>query len=1098
MPISATSKPAGSRLSELLEQETQRLQRALAASSEHRERAYLAEAHERVPAALGQMPDEDTDFLVANAEGQFSAERWSALASSPRKQARYVSDVLQDLTEEPVAQDAPDLCPAVRGPPVTARNLPCPPSMLQESAPGAKRAAAPPLTQRLRPQQVVEKLSPVQSTAGRLVRPGGLRRSVWVLPPGSGKTCMFIDVISNFLDQPDVWNVFLVGDADIFNSVVTELRRCPATYKGSDAKLPRLLREMNGEPGSEPGTFKYGAWCVLNNRAKKVDANHSSDCRGAPHVFAGTNIYWMTYLMFGNLLKNEDEYYPDHVVDHAGQPVPRKPDGAAYARYGHMTPFSKHSVWILDEAHKLLDPFEDQTSETWRPAYIRVGSALSRMIPEEEDDPIVAAFTATPGNVICLANIMKGRSRQIYDFRAPAQEDRRAVNPSLFRDPSYGFVAPAEALHVWPPWQDPRSATAAPAQAPKLREELARHGCLAPSKTEKISPKVAEALEHFPCAGGPAAAPAGPVVLRPRDEDKARKLLTLLTGLFFLVDVDTRFFPSLERLVRPVRPDGDAFWRKVQQVRAPPATKAAAKAAGGVPTWKELCNFADPAWLRRYVRERWQGRPHTQDDERAFENLAPKWHALRRDLLAGHLGRAVRVDAAGGRADVSAAAPLVGKTAVYLGAADCPSCSSTEFAVGLAYYLCAAPGGAWRNGFQPARGRPADFCSAPAVYVVADAREALAKSPVPAYLQPICKVDYRSSQIDVFKMPPCPGGSADAPALHKIVVLDVGAKKSLTLGCVSTLARMVSLDDVDEEQTKGRALRSCVFAGVPKDLWKVRLVDYDIKTAEMDDGDGRFNCDYALDAWNCAAGQLDRELLRLVARLSLACRNFDLFSRATRGHYAARCPALSAGGTTPFPGQGCLLEPSGGGPQQHAPALPGLDYWACWQDPATGRHEVRRAFSGDLSPRAVQRTSKACQPTSEVQEERKPGRPSAGPQEILRALHLEAPGAAAAAHGAPPAQERALKSAGARLPREKPPGLRDAGEGGPAQRHLAAGKDLRVREHRTAPAHGHAAGLDARGVEAGSGHARVKPPKVHGARKRGAGGHVGDAQRAQP
>lgn len=939
------------------------------------EKFYIGVKHKSVDAPLGQLPEDGSAFFKEPTHTTFDGTAWSQM-ENPYKKARYVSEALRDLTEVPVPSNAPDLCPPVRGRSVTSRTNPCPRQARASSADGSKKAAAAgggAASLHRKPSQVVDKLSPVQSTAGRLVRPGGLKRSVWVLPPGSGKTCMYLDVIGNFLDQTDKkWKIFLVGDADIFNSVVTELRRCPARYHGSNRNLPLLVRDMNSETAAgDAGAFKYGAWCVLNSNAQNLSPSYSSNCRGAPHRFEGTEIYWLTYLTFGNLLKKNDRRVPPF-------------SGKVFEKYKHINPLDSDCVWILDEAHKMLNPFEDQTTDIWRPAYIRLAATLSNMDPvEDKDDPIVAAFTATPGNVICMANIMKGASQKIKipHNKNPADWPWK-VDPERFLDPEYHFVTVPKKLTVRPPWA-PAGGSLEKTQG--LEQALRQHGCIAPVAAKR-SKSVEGDLQYFPCRGTLVTG-AGVRRLEPSGGQKTAQLLELLSGLFFIVDLDTRFFPRLDRLIRPLRAPKALFWEEVRQAR------------GTATQWKELCNFAKPRALRDYVGRRWRGQAHSAEDEKLFQRFAPKWCALRGDLRRAALGRAQLVNLEGGRADVSGR-KLFGKTAVYLGAGDCPECTSTEFAVGLAFFLCSGGEGGWLNGFQPNHGDQGrlDFCNEPAVYVVADVRESQLSASkrggggapkagqVPNYLLPICSVDYRSQQIDHFKLPPCPEAESQGPSEFKVIILDVGAKKSLTLGCVNTLARMVSLNDVDEEQSKGRALRSCVFAGMPTSLWKVQLVDYVISTQDVHSDEDSFNCDYALETWNCATGQLDRDLLRLVARLGLGCRNFEVFSRNARKRYTARCPPPGGPGPT-FGGEGCIYDVGGRPAQTHSSEL---EYWACWTDPVTGRSEIRPAVSGDLNVELVARTALACR---HAQVRVSPPKDEPNADDVMHALRHPGPGA---------------------------------------------------------------------------------------------------------
>jgi hypothetical protein len=792
--------------------------------------------------------------------GKFSYKVWQEQPTLKEK-SHYVRDILKASAEERIPSGSHDLC---------------------------------------QKGKVVSSISPIQRTAGMLVRPGGIKRSVWVLPPGSGKTCMLIDVISNFLDPPGntKWKVFLVGDSDTFLTLKDELLKCPALYKG----VP--IRDLNSEL-----TEKNNGLCTLVSKRKtNPDPDYSlpAECKKAPQQLENTVIFWLSYIKFGNLLVSHTPHGEDQ-TDHVHvAPFPK------YERDTETNPYTANSVWIFDEFHKVQDPFGEDTSETWRSAAVNVGRKISTLNPQNPASPIIAGFTATPGSVVCMANIMKGRDPSIFI------NGKRLVDPRDFYDPRKGYVKLVQEVQVQAPWPHAKKQIVKVSQ---LQSTLLNNGCIeAAEEKEKTAGKLAVAIRDHPCVlSKKEVANINRNAYSLVTTGKAyQNLITLLQGLFFTVDTlrDSRYYGELIKHDRPCTPK-EGYKEQIMLARKTNAT------------WASSSNFTDSKWLVDYVSKCLEGQPHTEEDEKMFYKCAPKWTAIRSDLKK-------RTD-------------LFGKTLIYLGAPKNGNCSSLHYCLGLAFFLTARH--EWKNGFTP-DSKP----EGPSVYVVADnsgnPEVKLKKKKTdnsPEHQMMIMRTkNFRKKQKDNFNASPCAQSTTDAPpTAFSVAILDIGAKKALDFSCVNTMMRTVALNDIDDEQTKGRALRSCSFSHQPRDCWKMNLIDYSISTNNC--AVDTYNCDCILRSWFCAQGQISRELLRLTSQVSLGCGNFVNYNKSGLVQPPPRCPTTSQHSSV------CIYDKSDDNID-----ISGRDLFACPYIPTVGGTKIQPAVSGDITPELVTQTSTIC------------------------------------------------------------------------------------------------------------------------------------------
>lgn len=830
---------------------------------------------------LGVPSEEDQFAQQKNGQLQISANAYHE-ARGPREKAEYLSDLIDGLAERAVPKAAPKQCPG----------------------PGDSRIS------HLDPPQLVPKM---------LITPESpLRRLLVVQPPGSGKTCIMIDILSNFLDLP--YNIIIVGDPDIFLAIQSNLRKCPAQVGGVS------LRERNkGQP----------AWCVLNSNAKEdiLPPEHRlKGCSG--EKFRNANIYWLDYVRFGNWLHEND------ASNKSGGKQARKS-----SKY-RESPFSENTLILMDEVHKLAVPGDEQTTGRWKISALYVGEQLFKAGRDPSTNPIVVGFTATPiiddpAQAICLATVFKGHTDPAI-FKDSAMTQLR-IPPKSFYDPAAGFVEAIKSVMI----TEPGIHGKAPRQVSlhDLQKRLSQNRCMQVAAAAPVQGRgsrkdaagagglKAVALAGHPCpVGDNERAKAVMEVYRLR-EAAVSPLITLFSNLFFVVNTaaDPRKFPEM--------------MSRQRLVSTPPGyEEAIANGAKQGPTaaWSELCNFADPRWLRGYVRRRFSGHPQTPEDTKIIEANAPKWKALAQDLRTK--------------------ATLAGKTAVYVGARTVEGvCSSSEFLFGLSYYLRDKVGysdgtkesfARMQHGSAASNDRSASSSSssergvptAP-VYVFADKTPDILmpkKHEGQGYRPqdyPLLAGDeeFRKEQLNAFNAAPCTGSEGNSASGYAVILLGYEAYKAIDLECASNMIRLVVQPSGRGEQTAGRARRSCSFRRVSDtSKWMVNLLTYVIADPRCPD----FDCDCVLGSFYRAQASLQEQILGIMRGCSIGCTNFREFSQWPN---PVRCllDSRATGAITEKQDQRKLYYCSFNG----APGAP--------PPPAV----IKRGVAGDVSPELVLETA---------------------------------------------------------------------------------------------------------------------------------------------
>lgn len=768
---------------------------------------------------LGVPSEEDKFAQSKNGQLQISAEAYRE-APTERAKAEYLSDLIDGLADRAIPRSAPKQCPT---------------------------------------GDTISHLDPPQLVPKMLITPESpLRRLLVVQPPGSGKTCIMLDILANFLDLP--YKIIIVGDSDIFSAVRSNLRKCPARV-GSE-----LLRDRNRQNKNE--------WCVLNSNARPDIIPPDEGIRNCVgEKFQNATIYWLDYVRFGNWLEEFD-------ATSAGG---GKKGTKKKSKYSD-SPFSSNTLILMDEVHKLAVPGDEQATGKWKTSPLYIGKQLFQAGRDPSSNPIVVGFTATPiiddpVQAICLATVFKGHTDpSIYTDKTM---EHLRIPPKKFYDPSAGFVSQVTSITIHEPSEHPK----APYQMSlsELQRRLRENRCMqAPSKPQvgKKTGKSEEqglkalALASHPCPVGDSDRAKSMMEVYTLRQEAVAPLIRLFSNLFFVVNTaaDPRKFPEMISRQRLVKiPDN--FESEVEE------------GARSGASWTELSNFANPAWLKGYVNRRLEGYDHTEEDSETFKNNAPKWAALARDLQSKNT--------------------LGGKTAVYTGARTIPNvCSSTDFLLGLAFYLQHEVG--YSDGtaetferlpqlIKEAEGQPSSQNSSrqtrssssssrgPPLFIFADKSDLTGvAAPHPThgfnekdYSTLLGHIQFREDQLKLFNAAPCTDKSTSA-GKYAIILLGSEAYKAIDLTCASNMIRLVVQPSGRAEQTAGRARRSCSFRRVSEtNKWMVNLLTYVFESPLCEP----FDCDCVLGSFYQAQDELQNQILNIMRGCSIGCTNFKAFSQ---------------------------------------------------------------------------------------------------------------------------------------------------------------------------------------------------------------------------
>lgn len=494
---------------------------------------------------LGVRIEDDKMIQEKNTQLQISAQLF-AKAITPHQKAQYLSDLIDGVSYGKVPHDAPSAC-------------------------GSNTMG------------LVDKLDPPQLVPKILITPSSpLQRLIVVQPPGAGKTCIMLDIMSNFLTED--YNILIVGDPDIFSSVLDGLRACPAMAPEGP------LRDRNAN--------NKNRWCALYSNAKRHyfdEGRAPKDCDGGLK-FNKARIYWLSYVRFGNWLKGQ------------------------HAKYKNDEIFKANTLILLDEVHKLTAPSEERASPRWRESLLYVGEQLFRAPQDQAPDKkvFVVGFTATPiiddpVQAICLATVMKGHTDP--SIFTDKNMTKLRIDPKKFYTPE--FVNIVDTISVREPGP---SLTEHSMSTSHVAEILKKNNCIGAT----INKEKGISKDIHPCPVSAADRAKNIYSVYSLKQSTADNLERLFSNLFFVTNntADTRKYPSLVETSRLV-----SYTSKFSEA----ATAAMKKHAGKV-SWQEVSNFANGTLLQHYVRRRLIGMPHTIEDDTMFEHNAPKWRSFVHDL----------------------------------------------------------------------------------------------------------------------------------------------------------------------------------------------------------------------------------------------------------------------------------------------------------------------------------------------------------------------------------------------------------------------------------------------------------------------------------
>jgi hypothetical protein len=483
----------------------------------------------------------------ANERLQISNERFKR-AITPQQKAQYLSNLIDNIPEGKIPASAPMKCPIGN------------------------------IIQELDPPQVIPKM---------LITPESpIRRLLCVQPPGAGKTCIMLDILTNFLDKD--WDILLVGDADIFLSIEKDLRKCPAMVGH------KFLRDRNSNFASP--------WCALYSQAKdEILASDvlrpSSECKGAEQ-FKKARIYWLTYVLLGNWL------------------------GGKYTKYSN--PFKRNTLILMDEVHKLTAPSEEaNVSPQWRQSLYYVGKQLSEAGEDDSTNPIVVGFTGTPiiddpVQAICLATVFKGRTDPSIYTDESMQTLR--VPPKSFYTSRF-VDKPSHISIKRPGLDDPISSML----LDDVKQILSENKCIQFPNVSKKSTSGRGVLSDHPCPVTPEERSRNLLEVFHMKPETEKALTPLFSNLFFVTNntADPRKYPPIHERHHTVSYT-ESFERKAQE---------ALRSCPGL-SWLEVSNCAFPQKMKAYVLGRLTGTPHTAKDTVFFEEFCPKWAKLVKDMTS--------------------------------------------------------------------------------------------------------------------------------------------------------------------------------------------------------------------------------------------------------------------------------------------------------------------------------------------------------------------------------------------------------------------------------------------------------------------------------
>lgn len=766
----------------------------------------------------------------------------------------------------------------------------------------------------------VDQLTEAQRVPGMLVFPGGLRRLIVDMSAGGGKSCIMLDVISNFLDADPRdfgdappgdappgddshkgYNIIVVGDNDVFLSIGDAIRNCPAKarYRSSPSRGggdqdhgETMLRDINvyAGQGPEPDARKY---CALSTKiAKEIMGpglmNFAEVCaRESLPVWSRAKFAFMDYARIDPWFQLYDDY------------MRKKQQGKnAKSVYGDIDPKGSNTIWIVDECHKLISsPDSDPRQQA---AFTRIRENLKAM-----NAGYVVLLSATvnvtndPLLSVQLPTVAWGKTNSDIYADGDTKKTLNVPDDARFLDPKHGFVTLQDHIDIY----SPRPMTgglpggykaqgAAPGfeyvrqKTSDVAALLRRHGCLEDGEDTSIyaavdSPKVREAYaalfgnlyfvtenirdyRFYPRVTDPY-----PLVRGVRAEAAHGAAIGSIVGRIS-AEASDNLRKARARVARKPNKENQ---QTLEEVERGAANNALPRRKNADPDfeakWSERSLFVGCSILERLVDERLEGRMWTSDEVKQVEVLAPKWRAVADDIEAG--------------------VHLRGKGIVYSGARYRSSFDDSYYLLGLAFYLehrlhyeiapLAAMLGAAPDPSKPVLHIMADpITKFSERKTLKEAEAAVAKwrrgEVLSAQEARLALGGVRGDSYASFNGALALGGSTDSKR-HDLCCLAEGGYKALNFRGVSFMCVLGTGSIGWQKQTFGRIRRFCSLAGVPDDHWTIQTWVYLLSTPGCMEN---FNCDCALWSWNEARGAMVEYLRQIEVAMGIGCRTWRHFS----------------------------------------------------------------------------------------------------------------------------------------------------------------------------------------------------------------------------
>ena len=791
--------------------------------------------------------------VAAGTPGQYAAERamltlsrWAEL-TTVEERARYISSALGHHKQSRVTPKMAKLCPKGGG--------------------------------------QIEVLNDVQSVAPLLLTPGGpIRRLILQIPPGAGKTCTYIAVISQFLGNGH--SIVVVGDDDVFAVFKEGLRQCPA----------QVLRRMVDANGNQvlPETVVYlrdinpnmSAFCTLKCPSAKAELQGDPyKCDAGALTWLDTKVYFFNFVMAGNWMRAWSEERTN------------KKGNRVSSMYLAVNPFSDKLLLVVDEAHKTAVPSMEQATARWKKAAALFPKYIAGLGQDPSKNPYILFGSATmnvttfPTLSLCLPVLIKGKTDSGLhidcDFRKPPR-----INLHKFLSPDEGFVRIATEFKVVAyPTAESSDAKDKILMVDQVRMRLFNFRGFALDEEQKGASEQDD-LEN-PCpVSVRALREAGSNIYIPIDNEKNRKsILDIWAGVAYIVDMsqDYRYYPVPDEpypFIRAVSlPNDVPGFTRDDYLRLLETSSSTSLAR-----WSEVSQFADTQVLKELVQSCLQG---DDLDLTRVETLAPKWKAVADDLLSDQR--------------------LKGRTMIYPGAFYRNDCDDNYYLLLLAYYLQARLRHCVEEHFHPAKQHQlvtvdsvlhtgyVARTAAPAIYIVGDSAEgkykkaALAKAlktgqraidagGVPAvgdFLMMMSTKQFRERQYNRYNEEICPGpGDLQHAAGNTIIILAEGGHKALDLKCTTNGLILTTMPGGKFQQTQGRVKRSCAFKALmdPKatSFWRAHVRIYLTWAPKcVDEGPV---LDQVLHSFYHSQYQIIRYLEMLQAMAGIGCSKWEIYS----------------------------------------------------------------------------------------------------------------------------------------------------------------------------------------------------------------------------